>query len=237
MSVQQEKFKAIADKIREKTNTEDLIKPNDFADKIDDVYEAGKTSEYDRFWDNYQSNGERKGYNYAFQSLCWTDETYNPKYPIIASSATNLYVNNKNITDTKVTIDLRGGFINNTFSYSGLKTIQEIKVDKTTTHGKDTTGATNGFNGIYDLVEVTFTGEWTCGDLNIGYSHYLSKASIISIFNVLSGSVEGLTLTISRKAVNNAFGIDVDNETTYPEGSEYYNLRWSKRNWTVNYIG
>ncbi len=48
MSVQQEKFKAIADKIREKTNTEDLIVPNDFADKIDDVYLAGRDSAMDK---------------------------------------------------------------------------------------------------------------------------------------------------------------------------------------------
>ena len=41
MSYQQEQFKAIADKIREKTGTTDPIKPIDFANKIDEVYEAG----------------------------------------------------------------------------------------------------------------------------------------------------------------------------------------------------
>lgn len=41
MSIQQEKFKAIADKIREKTNKTDVIKPNDFVNKIDEVYNAG----------------------------------------------------------------------------------------------------------------------------------------------------------------------------------------------------
>ena len=44
MSYQQQKFKAIADKIREYTGTTDLIIPNDFALKIDDVYEAGRAA-------------------------------------------------------------------------------------------------------------------------------------------------------------------------------------------------
>jgi len=235
--IQGKTLTTIADKVRSKLGDTELITPEDMPAAVDEVYEKGKKAEYDRFWDNYQNNGERKNYNYAFQSPCWTDETYKPKHSIVASSATNLYVSNKNITDTQVTIDLSGAFINNTFSYSGLKTIRKIIVNEKTTHAKDTTGATNGFNGIYDLAEVTFSGVWMCGDLNIGYSHYLSKASIISIFNVLSEDVEGLTLEISRQAVNNAFGIDVDDDTTFPEGSEYYNLRWSKGNWHVNYIG
>ena len=50
MSVQQEKFKEIADKIREYTGTTDLIKPNNFAAKIDyiaeDRYTLGVTDGY-----------------------------------------------------------------------------------------------------------------------------------------------------------------------------------------------
>lgn len=50
MSVQQEKFKAIADKIRHYLGISDLIKPSDFADKIDavaeDRYTLGVTDGY-----------------------------------------------------------------------------------------------------------------------------------------------------------------------------------------------
>lgn len=42
LTIMQEKFKAIADKIREKLGITDLIKPNDFVNKIDDVYDAAK---------------------------------------------------------------------------------------------------------------------------------------------------------------------------------------------------
>lgn len=47
MSVQQEKFKEIADAIREKTGSTDLIKPSEFASKVGEVYEAGQQSMVD----------------------------------------------------------------------------------------------------------------------------------------------------------------------------------------------
>ena len=46
------------------------------------VYEAGKKSQYDEFWDTYQTNGQRTNYTYAFSGLGWTDNLYKPKYPI-----------------------------------------------------------------------------------------------------------------------------------------------------------
>lgn len=47
MSTQIEKFKQIADKIREKTNSTEPMTANDFTDKIDDVYNAGQLSMID----------------------------------------------------------------------------------------------------------------------------------------------------------------------------------------------
>lgn len=70
---------------------------------------------------------------------------------------------------------------------------------------------------------------------NAQWSTKLSKESIESIIAALSDSTTGLSITLSKTAVNNAFSINVDNPTTYPEGSEYYTLRNSKPNWTFNY--
>ena len=64
----------------------------------------------------------------------------------------------------------------------------------------------------------------------------LIKDSITKLFNTLSTTATGKTVTLKKSAVNAAFGITVDDETTFPEGSEYYTLRHSKDNWTVNYI-
>ena len=95
MSVQQEKFKEIADAIREKTGSTDLIKPSEFANKIDEVYEAGQQSEYDRFWDGYQEKGKRRAYWGAFAERGWNDSNLKPKYPIIASEANYMFFLNR----------------------------------------------------------------------------------------------------------------------------------------------
>lgn len=74
------------------------------------VYEAGKKdgiqSEYDRFWDAYQDYGNRTRYYYSFAGYCWTDETYNPKYPINATANASSLFSYSSITDTKVPINL-----------------------------------------------------------------------------------------------------------------------------------
>lgn len=46
------------------------------------VYEAGKTAEWNDFWDRYQKNGTRISYESAFVDLGWTDDTFKPKYDI-----------------------------------------------------------------------------------------------------------------------------------------------------------
>lgn len=51
-------------------------------ENVPKVYEAGQKSEYDRFWDNYQQNGTRRNYAYAFAGQAWASEILNPKYPI-----------------------------------------------------------------------------------------------------------------------------------------------------------
>lgn len=46
------------------------------------VYDAGKKSQYDEFWDNYQYYGSRKHYKYGFAGVGWNKETFKPKYKI-----------------------------------------------------------------------------------------------------------------------------------------------------------
>ena len=52
------------------------------AENVPKVYEAGQKSEYDRFWDEFQVNGTRTAYRYAFAGYAWTKEMLKPKYPI-----------------------------------------------------------------------------------------------------------------------------------------------------------
>ena len=68
-------------------------KLNTIANNIPAIYNAGiengVKSEYDRFWDVFQENGQRKRYFYAFAGGGWTPEIFNPKHHIsIVETAT-----------------------------------------------------------------------------------------------------------------------------------------------------
>lgn len=52
--------------------------------ELEAAREEGRQAEYDRFWDNFQQNGNRTRYVYGFAGVCWTKETLKPKYPIKA---------------------------------------------------------------------------------------------------------------------------------------------------------
>lgn len=91
-------LKSLADKFRLKLDTTAKINPQDFESKIEEVGSVGynegwlsgmnegvtqgKQEAYDTFWDNYQSNGNRTIYEYAFAREGWNNETFKPKYNI-----------------------------------------------------------------------------------------------------------------------------------------------------------
>lgn len=269
MSIQQEKFKIIADKIREKTGTAESIKPNDFASKIDDVYEQGKTDEYNKMWDRLQRNGENTYYTNFFQGYCWGWDNFYPKYDIKikgdgqrAFYVWNSYNSSGSLTarlnECGVKLDTSEctrmtymfgynmfteipdldftGFANESASYcngvfvNGRETVKigTITVKKELSY--------NGwFTDNRKLKEIRFEGKIA---KSIGFpASPLDKESQISIITHLctDEDVTGQTVTFKKSAVNNAFGIDIDDETTYPEGSEYYELRYSKPNWNFAY--
>lgn len=93
-------YKAIADVLRSYTNPDNTFTPSEMPDGIvnavnagtntarqegyDSGYEAGKKSEYDKFWDIYQDNGDRVRYSGCFSGEGWNAETLKPKYSIKA---------------------------------------------------------------------------------------------------------------------------------------------------------
>lgn len=50
----------------------------------------GRQAQYDEFWDEFQQNGKRTHYGYAFSGFGWTDAIFKPKYPL--GSITNAYM-------------------------------------------------------------------------------------------------------------------------------------------------
>lgn len=204
MSVQQQKFKEIADKIREKTGTTELIKPSDFADKIEEVYNAGQNAggggdSMDAFWDVYQEYGNRANYAYAFGGRGWTDETYKPKYPIATNGAFGYIYSNSLITDTVVPLVFKQHNSTQVFANSKLQSIPSITVVRNQTF-------TNWFVGCSDLVEILFTDESVIGNnIDLSVCKNLSYESLMTVINALedkTGSSTQFVCTIGTDNLN-----------------------------------
>lgn len=197
--------------------------------------EEGKQAERNDFWEVFQKGGIAANYLYGFAYNRFNDNNYFPKYDIVVTSGNTtgnyMFYMASELTDTKVTIDVStvNNLQNSFHSCSKLKYIRKLIVGSVTAFA-------NTFNGDEELEMLNIEGTIAKNGFNVQYSKKLNKTSIESIINALSKTTSGLTVTLSKTAVNNAFGIDVDDASTYPEGSEYYELRQSKSNWTINYV-
>jgi hypothetical protein len=150
---------------------------------------------YDAFWDAFQQMGNRTYYRYAFYghgSGAWTDEIYDPKYPIHASASyggDSMFQASK-ITDTKVDVEIG---VNASFAFVScgqLKTIRKLIVSENTTFDR-------WFSGCEALENVTFEGV-IANDISFADSLKLSNASVQSIIDHLKDFTgqTGKTLTI-----------------------------------------
>lgn len=84
------------------------------------------------------------------------------------------------------------------------------------------------FNNCTKLENITIEGVIGQNGFDMQWSTKLSKASITSIINALSSTTSGLTVTLSKTAVNSAFG-----STT---SDEWLNLIATKPNWTISLV-
>lgn len=231
------------------------------AENEEKVFKAGKKSQYDEFWDNFQVNGTRTNYNHAFYSEFWRN-VFNPKYDIVPTDMTYMFgffnqkrtklnvaeilkKNNVVLDFSKMTgwptfvfyaaaishlpkLDCSGlSGLAYWFGESGIENIEKLIVSENASFN-------NTFYKCYYLKHIIMEGCINY-DIDFHYSGSLDKESIESIISILSETVEGRTITFSKNAINKAFKIDIDDEETYPEGSEYCELRNSKANWTFSY--
>lgn len=187
---------------------------------MEEGHAGGVQDEQDRFWDAFQRNGTLTGYSYAFAGIGWIDETYNPKYPINATTAANYMFCYTGITDTKVPIDLGTNRTNKVGVFenaSKLVTIPELIL------GSEIRLSNTAFTNCTKLANITITG-------TIGYTASfewcpLTKASIISIVNALSATATGYTVTFKKSAKEAAF-----------TDEEWNALIATKSNWTFSLV-
>ena len=144
---EEENIRDIADAIREKTETEDKLKPSEMANAIRGIESgSGGDSWYDTFWDSYQENGERIGYAYGFCGSGWNDTTFKPKYlPKWIDTTTTVGLNTSyifayckitNLADrlrecgiSEINLD-SGANCSNVFQYSTITRLPKIKLPK-----------------------------------------------------------------------------------------------------------
>jgi hypothetical protein len=221
----------------------------------DEVYEAGKKAEYDEFWDSFQKNGERTGYENAFSD--WIGKCFKPKYDLKmvgAYSATQLFRRAANFDLKAMTVD-RGVLFdtseatraNSTFIQSSIGEIPPLDLKSCTEmsqtfqsmyYGGAYTTTKITLNNIREdcvfdrtfyqasyLEEIIVTGTIGQNGFNTSDCKKLSKDSIISIVNALSDTATGKTLTLSKVAVETAF-----------TDAEWDALEATKTNWTISLV-
>ena len=86
----------------------------------------------------------------------------------------------------------------------------------------------NAFISAKNLEHIIFSGE-IGKSISFAQSTLLDKESIQSIISCLSSNTSGMTLTLSKTAVNNAF----ENGST---GDEWLALVATKPNWTISLV-
>lgn len=179
------------------------------------VYEAGQMAEYNRFWDDFQQNGNKTNYRYAF--FQWSDANYNPKYPIkLNSQATDVFYYGK-MTDTKVDISATTSLVRCFSQCTSLVTIRKLSVIESVTFSADC------FAKCTALENVTFEG--VIGN-NISFAE--APLSVTSMNNIMSClkdySAEGGTHTVIFKADRETMLTDAEKAVATEKG---WTLVWA----------
>ena len=213
------------------------------------VFEAGAKSEYDRFWDVYQAEGNRDNYNYAFTGYGWTQSVFKPKYNIVPVTPTSMFSSSRIVDIRPQTIGVDVDFSkctsfyylcsNSTIKYIGVVDCSSaspaslsyifssakelVSVEKVIMPEMDSAGfADKSFENAVKLEHIRIEGvirRSTC----LRWSVVLTKESITSIVQALSDTAEGQTITFSQTAKEAAF-----------TDSEWAELIGTKPNWTFS---
>ena len=258
---------ATADAIREKTgNTEKIDwKENGMADQVDEVFEAGKKSEYDEFWDSYQleENGDlRSNSNSLFAGFGWTKTTFKPKYDIYPTNANNMFANascaymdlTEILQNLGVKLDLsRCTTATNFCQYTSCSRMPELDcramdyigsmfsyatikiIDKLILREDGSQRLNYPIKECQNLVSVTIEGIIGSNGMNMIKCNKLDKNSNISIINALSPTTSDLIATLSLSSVNSAF----ETSPGAADGStseEWLTLVSTKPNWTISLV-
>lgn len=229
------------------------------------VYEAGKKSAYDAFWDSYQDYGKRASYAYAFAGRGWMQETFKPKYQfgqivnaiyMFASfGGTNGDLDlSQYMSELGLSFDLsKVNSSTHMFSEAYISHVPELNftgheilwvfmsnsniktIDKVILRSDGSTKFQAPFQDAKELENVVFEGVIGQNGFDVHWSAKLNKASHISIVNALSATTTGLTVTFSLTAVNKAFETS-EGANDGSTSDEWKALIATKSNWTISLV-
>ena len=217
------------------------------------VFDAGKQTEYDTFWDSFQldANGNVKTNGVSmFSGAGWTDKTFKPKHKMLSLKNAERMFRTSGMVNALYTYKDYFDFskctnIQQAFAYSG--TIEKLgTIDSTSCIDSAILNYlfTNCYNLYHiDLLVLKSDGSQTLNntflntsireirfagvignDISITTS-VLSRLSMESIVSALSDTVTGKTVSFSKTAKEAAFTAD-----------EWSTLTATKSNWTFNLI-
>jgi hypothetical protein len=210
---------------------------------------AGIKAEYDRFWDEFQQNGNRTDYRQAFAGYVWKVGIFKPKHDMHVTNAYMMFMNSQMEIDLPdalgVVLDFANCVYTTSFQYTFNSTwftrIGEVDgrkagqffdtfsyssrlrtIDKIICN-ENTTFTNNCFLNCTVLANIIFEG--IIGNtINFQWCP-LTKASITNIVEHLSSTATGQTCTFKKTAKEAAF-----------TDEEWNALISTKSNWTFSLI-
>ena len=221
------------------------------AENVSKVFQAGKKSQYDEFWDNFQQNGNRKIYISCFGSG-WTAETLKPKYTIKPTNANMMFYSN--VGESLILEDARNfplDFSECTNANYGIARLHStifgtLNFEKCTNtqnlfyshdnanHGvrtieefkssEKTVFNANTFQNATFLTNINMTGT-VASNIDFSKCTLLTNASIGSVVLALKQNFSGKTATFSDAAVTNAF-----------DEEEWRYLTDTRPSWTISRV-
>ena len=232
------------------------------AENVPKVYEQGKADQEQDFWSTYMNPGNDLSYRFAgfgwYPTIFKPSVDMKPKTSARGMFTAFNYYNKggqtfdlvEHLKELGVTLDFsscvnmqecfgsahisRVGVIDirkssnkyGIFATDWLETIDELIVDENYVYNSI-------FNGAKKLTNLKITGVIGKNGFSVAQSTKLSKASNTSIINALSTTTSGLTVTLSKTAVNKAFETS-EGANDGSTSEEWSALEATKTNWTIS---
>lgn len=234
---------SLANAIRAKTGKTDTLGIEDMAAEQDAVFDAGKDAYYDVIWDCIQNKGvatyERIG---MFSGESWNDDTFKPKYDIVASASSQYLFKKSRITDLAGILERQGKALDTSDATNVFELFRESTVTRIPTI--DARKATdfkqvflrcaslvsieklivpagvnynNSFDGCSNLVDLTIGGAIGTSTFNVSACTKLTHDSLMSIINALEAKTSG-TWTVTLGTTNLAKLTDAEKAIATQKG-------------------